>query len=74
MRETWYVLEDGRAADPLEVDMIDGVLTHSSGVAVAIGPHGPKSRGVDVEAERAKAAVAKPSKKRGYKTRDVKAG
>lgn len=75
MRETWYVLEDGTAADPKEVKPDDkGVLRHSNGMAVAVGPHGPKSTGVDVEAERAKSKDVKPSgSQRGYKTRESKA-
>lgn len=49
MRETWYVLEDDTAADPNEVAPDDaGVLRHKGGLAVAIGPNGPRSRGVDV--------------------------
>ena len=55
MIETWYVLEDGSVADPREVAPDDrGRLVHKSGVAVAVGPHGPRSRGVDT------AALAKP--------------
>jgi hypothetical protein len=76
MRETWYVLEDGNAADPNEVSPDEnGVLRNKSGVAVAIGPHGPKSTGVDVEAERAKSQKdMKPQgETRGYKTRESKA-
>lgn len=50
MRETWYVLEDDTVADPREVAPDDGgVLRHKGGQAVAMGPHGPRSRGVDVE-------------------------
>lgn len=57
MRETWYVLEDGRSVDPNEVAPNEaGALIHSSGVAVAMrSPGVPHSRGVDVNAERAKA-------------------
>ena len=51
-RETWYVLEDGSFADPREVAPdAGGVLRHKSGAAVALGPHGPRSSGVDVEAD-----------------------
>lgn len=77
MRETWYVLENGEPADPKEVKPdAKGVLRHSSGVAVAVGPHGPKSTGVDVEAERAKAKPStkamKPEAKGVYKNRQMK--
>lgn len=75
MRETWYVLEDGVVADPRDVAPdSDGTLRHKSGVAVAIGPHGPRSRGVDV-AEMAKDAPPardrqmKPAAAVRYKTR-----
>lgn len=58
-RETWYVMEDGSAGDPREIAPgDDGVLRHKDGRAVAYAPHGPRSRGVDADAERAKAAVA----------------
>lgn len=50
MRETWYVLEDGTAADPNGiVTGEDGVMRNKAGIAVAIGPHGPLSTGVDVD-------------------------
>lgn len=50
MRETWYVLEDGKVADPNEIAPDEGgVLRHKDGVAVAIGPYGPKSTGVDLD-------------------------
>lgn len=66
---TWYVLENGVAADPDEVAPdAAGVLKHKSGVAVAMGPHGPKSRGVDAGEERAKAS--KPA----LSTKDMKPG
>jgi len=60
MRETWYLLEDGRMVDPIEVAPDDaGVLRHASGVAVAMRGQVPHSRGVDdPAAERAKAAAA----------------
>lgn len=86
MRETWYVLENGKAADPNEVAPDkDGVLRHKSGVAVGIGPHGPLSMGVDPEEERSAAAdddedESKPARrdmkaggKRRYQTRETKA-
>ncbi len=88
MRETWYVLEDGSAADPREVAPDDaGVLRHTSGAAVAMKGQVASSRGVDPEEERAKArdreaAKAKPKGKdmkpsagsAGYVTRESKAG
>lgn len=78
MRETWYVLENGSVADPSEVASDEkGVLRHSSGVAVAYSKHGPRSRGVDPEEERAKAQSSaremKPEEApRTYKTREAK--
>lgn len=57
--ETWYVLEDDSVADPREVAVgDDGFLKHKDGRKVAYAPHGPRSRGVDPEAERAKAKPA----------------
>jgi hypothetical protein len=57
MIETWYVLADGRVADPNHVTPdAQGVLRHQDGVAVALGPHGPSSRSVEVDVERANAA------------------
>lgn len=57
MRETWFVLEDGRAVDPNECTFDgSGVFRHKTGVAVAKRGDAYSSRGVDVEAERAKAA------------------
>lgn len=90
MRETWYVLEDGSAGDPAEIAPgKDGKLAHKDGRAVAYGPHGPRSRGVDADAERKKATPKPPSAKPaakakprdmkpeapagGYKTRESKA-
>lgn len=89
MRETWYVLEDGSLADPVEVTVDEaGRLVHSSGVAVQMKGDVPRSRGVDdPDAERAKSGVAKAKAaaeakakdmkpddlKRGYKTRESKA-
>lgn len=56
MRETWYVMEDGTSGDPREIAPgADGVLRHKDGRAVAYKPHGPRSRGVDPDEERAKA-------------------
>lgn len=51
MRATWYVLEDGKVADPNECTSDEkGALTHKSGVKVAMRfPDCPMSRGVDVD-------------------------
>ena len=83
MRDTWYVLEDGVIADPAEVTTgEDGVLRHSSGIAVAYCNGVPRSRGVDPQEERTKAkpkemrpeepATKPEGGKRGYKTREAK--
>jgi len=49
MRATWYVLEDGTAADPsLIAPDAAGVLRHEDGRAVAMGLYGPRSRSVDL--------------------------
>lgn len=57
--ETWYVLADGRVVDPRFVVTDErGLLRHQDGVAVAVGPHGPRSRGVDVAALAREAAAA----------------
>lgn len=63
MRETWYVMEDGSAGDPREIAPgKNGKLVHRDGRAVAYGPYGPRSRGVDADAERKTAKPpAKPS-------------
>lgn len=48
---TAYVLEDGTYADPGEVTVgDDGLLRHTSGVAVAVAPHGPRTRSVTHQA------------------------
>ncbi|MGE4044470.1 MAG: hypothetical protein AB7F35_06430 [Acetobacteraceae bacterium] len=80
MQETWYVLENGTAADPNDVAPTgDGRLMHKSGVLVAMRGQVPASRGVDPEAERAKAAAPKSrdmkadGPRRGYTTREAKA-
>ena len=77
IRETWFVMEDGSVADPSDIAPgEDGILRHKDGRAVAYAPHGPRSRGVDVEAERAKTKTREmkaEGPKRGYKTRDLKA-
>lgn len=69
MRATWYVMDDGEPGDPALIAPDDkGVLRHEDGRAVAYGPHGPRSTGVDLETR-----VSEPEKpKRGYKTRDLK--
>lgn len=73
--DVWLDLEDGRTVDPNDCAPDgDGVLRHKSGVAVAMrAPGVPRSRGVDAEQERAKAAAesaeadrrSKPSGGRG---------
>lgn len=60
MPETWYILEDDSVGDPHEIAPdAKGVLRHKDGRAVAYAAHGPRTRSVDAEAERAKAAKAK---------------
>lgn len=75
--ETWYILEDGSCGDPREIKPdADGVLRHKDGRAVAYATHGPRSRGVDPESERAKyktREVKAETPKRTYKTRESKA-
>ncbi len=58
MRETWYVLEDGTAGDPQDIaPNAKGVLMHKNGIPVQLRANGvPLTSGVDVAAERAKAA------------------
>jgi hypothetical protein len=89
MRETWYVLEDGRVVDPSEVAHDEvGVMRHSSGAAVAMRGQTPSSRSVDADAERRKSQkpadpkgkgsagkTMKPSDQQGegYVTRESKA-
>jgi len=79
MIETWYVMENGSACDPRNVTRDSaGVLRSRDGRAVAYRPDGvtPRSRGVDIAAER-EAAVSREltadEPKRGYKTRETKA-
>lgn len=56
MRETWFELEDGNVVHPNECTYDDkGTLRHKGGVAVAMRGDVHRSRGVDVEAMRAKA-------------------
>lgn len=79
MRETWYVLEGGAYADPADVAPdAAGVLRHRGGEAVALGPHGPRSRSMSAEEiEAARKPVAQPKADRqmkakggqGYETR-----
>lgn len=84
--ETWYVMEDGSCGDPREIaEGADGVLRHTDGRSVAYRPDGvtPRSRGVNAEQERAKAAArggggsSKDMKPEGqrkpYRTRESKA-
>ncbi|MCO5071133.1 MAG: hypothetical protein M9944_08005 [Rhizobiaceae bacterium] len=60
MRETWYVMEDGSTGDPSDIAPgKDGKLVHKDGRKVAYAPHGPRTRGVDADAERAKATAPK---------------
>lgn len=69
MRETWYVLEDGTPANPNDVAPDDsGRLVHKSGVPVAVGPHGPRSTGVDVQVPKKEAP---PKKEASYDTREA---
>lgn len=83
MRETWYVLEDGRAVDPAECVCDDkGALRHKDGEAIAMRGDAHSSRSVDPDEQRG-AAATKPAqskrdlkpedKKQGYKTREAKA-
>jgi len=59
-RETWYVMADGSYGDPREISAgADGVLRHKDGRAVAYAPHGPRSRGVDAAALRARPPAAR---------------
>lgn len=80
MRATWYVMESGEPGDPAMIAPdADGVLRHGDGRAVAIGPHGPRSTGVDlpdeseVERRDLKPETDGDKPKRGYKTRVSKA-
>jgi len=81
-------MDDGSAVDPNDVAPDDtGVMRHSDGRSVAVGPHGLRSRSMS-EAEmceaRANAAPQKPPgvsgrsldaepPLKGYKTREAKA-
>lgn len=73
MRETWYVLENGRAVDPADVETVDGRLLHKDG-PIAMRPDGvtPMSRSVEPDEERDAYTTRemKPeAPKRAYKTR-----
>jgi hypothetical protein len=82
--ETWYVMEDGSCGDPRDIAPdANGVLRHKDGRAVKYAPHGPRSRGVNPDDERAKGApkpvvpmvnreVTAEAPKRTYKTRGSK--
>lgn len=72
--ETWYVMADGTYCDPREVACgADGLLRHKDGRAVAYAPHGPRSRSVDPDRERAKRAlVADESDKMASDDREMK--
>ena len=55
MRETWFVLEDGNVVHPNECTYDDrGTFRHKDGVAVAKRGDAYSSRGVDLDAMRAK--------------------
>lgn len=77
--ETWYVMEDGSAADPRDVSPdAAGILRHKDGRAVAYLPHGPRSRSIERDEENAKGKSKsrdmKPEDpKKPYKTREAKA-
>jgi hypothetical protein len=71
MPETWYVLEDGTAADPVEVTPDKtGRLRHKSGAAVAMRGDVPSTRSVDPEDQRAKAKKSLPKNDRQMKADD----
>lgn len=79
MYETWYVLESGDAVHPDEVAPgDDGVLRHTSGVAVAMRGQVPHSTGVDTSKRKAKAEepeaakAVEPAQAKRYKTRELK--
>lgn len=73
MRETWYVTEAGDNVPPAECRRKDGMLTHKDGAKIAMrSPGVPRSRSVDVEAERAKKVpVEQPNPE--VKTEDMQA-
>lgn len=60
MLVTWYVTEGGDAVDPAECRRKDGVLVHKSGAKIAMrSPDCPRSRSVEVGAERPKKPAPK---------------
>ena len=66
--QTWYIMEDGTPGDPALIGPgKDGLLRHADGRAVAVGPHGYRSRGMSAE------DIAALTEKRTYKTREAKA-
>lgn len=72
--ETWYILEDGSNGDPREIAPDEKcVLKHKDGRAVAYAPHGPRSRNLDPEAERAKAAARKPKPAASQSAAEIRA-
>lgn len=79
MNETWYLLKDGTAASPLDIEQdADGVLRHKDGRLVKMRTaEVPATTGnpVRYNAE-VETMQVKPEKqvKPGYKTRESKAG
>ena len=76
MRETWYVLIDGKVVCPSEVDLNDqGLLVHKGGVLVDMKGDVPRTKNIDPVEERAKQELEKQDadKKEGYRTRQLKA-
>jgi hypothetical protein len=77
MRETWYILEDGSAGDPREIAPgKDGKLVHKDGRKVAYAPHGPRSRGVDLDPDGKPTQDKAPTKAKEakeYETREMTA-
>lgn len=65
MRETWYVLETGIAADPNACAPDEyGVLRHVSGVPVAMRGQAYSSQGIDdADSERARIAATNETAK-----------
>ncbi len=63
MTEVWYILETGEVGSPRDIRRgADGALRHKDGRAVAMAPHGPRSRMVSADEAAA------------YVTREMKAG
>lgn len=69
--ETWYVLEDGTAANPNECRVENGRLRHKNGF-VAMRGDAYSSRGVDVTGAKnsANREVTSDKQKKTYKTRE----